>query len=181
MKRTSVLRFGATCAFLSGVLALLAGLTHFLLPRDQLRGASGVDAAFFDSLATSSAAFVAHYWLVVLACLFTIAVILAFFLLLQDHQSGLLCWAALLGVSGAMLNASDFALVAVESPRIAERFAAYPAAAQSALLLQGVPNLGPCCLGSGLMGLWWLAANAVALRAGRLPRFQASLGMLMGV
>ena len=66
MKRTSILRFGAISAFLCGALYLLVGVTHFLLPREQLRGATGVDAAFFESLASSSAVFTVHYWLVVL-------------------------------------------------------------------------------------------------------------------
>jgi hypothetical protein len=181
MKRSSILRFGATSAFLVGTLSLLAGLTHFLLPPAQLRGATGVDAAFFDSLAASSAVYQAHYWFVVLGCLFTVGVILAFFVLLHGHQSGFLCWTAILGVVGAALAASDFALVAVESPRLAARFAAAPPAAQSALLLQGVPHVDPCFFAWGLMGMWWLAANATALRADRLPRFLASLGILQGL
>jgi hypothetical protein len=181
MKRTSVLRFGANSAFACGALYVLAGVTHFLLPRDQLRGAEGVDAAFFDSLAASSAIFEAHYWIMVLGCLFTLGVIPAFYVLLRDHQSGFTCWAALLGVVGAALTASDFALAAVESPRIAERFAASPPAAQSALLLQGVPHIDPCFFGGGLLGVWWLAANAAALRAGRLPRTLGALGILEGL
>ena len=181
MKRTSILRFGATSAFLSGGLYVLAGFTHFLLPREQLRGATGVDAAFFDSLAASSTVFVVHYWIVVLVSLFTIGVILAFFLLLRDHQSGFLCWAALLAVIGAALTAIDFAFVAVESPRIAQRFVAAPPAAQSALLLQGIPHVDPCFFGMCLMGVWMLTANAAALRAGRLPRFLGALGILGGV
>ena len=181
MKRTSILRFGATSAFLCGALSVLAGFTHFLLPREQLRGATGVDAAFFDSLAASSAVFLAHYWIMVLGCLFTVGMILALFLLLRGHQSGFLCWAALLGVVGAALTAIDFAIVAVESPRIAERFAASPPAAQSALLLQGVPHVDPCFFGWGLIGMWSLAANVAALRAGRLPRTLGSLGILAGL
>jgi hypothetical protein len=179
--RTSVLRFGATSAFLCAALYVLAGFTHFLLPRDQLRGATGVDAAFFDSLAASSAVFVAHYWIVVLVCLFAVGVTLAFFSLLRGHQSGFLCWAALLGLFGAALAASDYALVAVESPRIAQRFAASPPAAQSALLLQGVPHVDPCFFGWGLMGMWLLTANVAALRSGRLPRLLGSLGILGGL
>jgi hypothetical protein len=181
VKRTSVLRFGATSAFLCAAFYVLAGVTHFLLPADQLRGATGVDAAFFESLAASSAVFVTHYWMVVLSCLFSVGVALGLFVLVRGHESGFLSWAALLGVFGAGLAATDFALVAVESPRIARRFAASPTAAQSALLLQGVPHVDPCFLGWGLMGLWLLVANAAALRAGHLPRFLSSLGMLGGL
>jgi hypothetical protein len=181
VKRSSILGFGATSAYLVGALSLLAGATHFLLPRDQLRGATGVDAAFFDSLAASSAVFQAHYWIMVLSCLFGIGVILAFFLLLRGHQSGFLCWTAVLGVVGAALAASDFALVAVESPRLAGLYAASPPAAQSALLLQGVPHIDPCFFGWGLMGMFWLAANATALRTGRLPRILGLLGILQAL
>jgi hypothetical protein len=180
MKRTSILRFGAISAFLCGALYLLVGVTHFLLPHEQLRGATGVDAAFFESLASSSAVFTVHYWLVVLACLFAVGVILAFLQLLHGHQSGFLCWAALLGLLGAGLAAIDYAYVGVEGPRLAQRFVASSSAAQSALLLQGVPHVDPCFLAWGLMGLWALAANTAALQARRLPRFLGWLGILGG-
>ncbi|MGD2146666.1 MAG: DUF4386 family protein [Anaerolineae bacterium] len=181
MERTSILRFGATAAFLVGALQVLAGVTHFLLPSDQLRGATGVDAAFFISLAASSTVFVVHYWLIVLGCLFNLGVTVALFTLMRGHRSGFFRWATLLGVVGLALAAADYALVGVESPRIAARFATAPTAAQAALLLQGVPHVDPCFFGWGLMGLWWLGANVAALRAGRLPRLLASLGILGGL
>jgi len=181
MERTSVLRFGAICAFLVAALQVLAGVTHFLLPSDQLRGATGVDAAFFLSLAESSAVFTVHYWIVALGCLFNLGVTVALFTLLRGHRSGFFCWAALLGGVGLALGAADYALVGVESPRIAQRFAAAPTAAQAALLLQGVPHVDPCFFGWGLMGLGWLTANVAALRADRLPRLLASLGILGGL
>lgn len=50
MRHSSVLRFGGASAITVGVLYLLVGVTHFMLPRGQLRGAGGVTAAFFESL-----------------------------------------------------------------------------------------------------------------------------------
>jgi hypothetical protein len=56
-----------------------------------------------------------------------------------------------IGVSlvAKVLTTIDFAFVAVESPRIARRFVAAPPAAQSALLLQGIPLLVDISVGLG--------------------------------
>jgi len=180
MNRSSVLSFGRGCAFAVGALYLLVMVTHFLMPRIQLRGAGANTAPLLASLARSPGVFVAHYWLVVFVCLFTVGVVLAVVALLDGKVSGQLAWGSALGLIGAGLGAADFAFVGLETPRLAERFAAASPQAQSLLLAQGLPHLDPCFLAFGLLGIWALAAGAALFHARVVPRALALIGLAGG-
>jgi hypothetical protein len=69
MYHRSMLDLGGIFAILVGVGYILVALTHFLMPRAQLRGAFGVRAAFYESLAKASTVFSIHYWLVAISSL----------------------------------------------------------------------------------------------------------------
>ncbi|OGF64047.1 MAG: hypothetical protein A2Y62_15380 [Candidatus Fischerbacteria bacterium RBG_13_37_8] len=143
---------------------VLIGLTHFLLPRAQLRGAGGVTAAFFQSLSESSLIFSLHYWIVAVLSLMTLAVSVAFLSLLRQYLTGPLFWSAIVGIIGAALSIIDFAYVGVEAPRLAKVFSNATPSAQSLLLISGMPHIDPCFLAFGLMGIFALTSNATALR-----------------
>jgi len=181
MKHSSILSFGGTSAQGVGILYVLVAITHFLLPRDQLRGAGGVTAAFFQSLSGSSVVFSAHYWTVAILSFLTIAVYLGLLSLLRDHLSGPLCWAAVVGIIGAALSMVDFAYVGVEAPRLARAFSGASAGAQSVLVVSGIPHIDPCFFASALMGIFSLIGNAVALRHRLLPRAVTYIGLIGGV
>jgi Domain of unknown function (DUF4386) len=181
MRHSSVLGFGGAAAHAVGILYVLVGCTHFLLPRAQLRGAGGVTAAFFQSLSESSMIFSLHYWIVAVLSLLMIAVYLALLSLLREHLSGPLCWAGAVGIIGAALSTVDFAYVGVEAPRLAEVFSGASPAAQSVLVVSGMPHIDPCFLASGLMGIFSLVANAVAMRHRLLPRALGYTGVVGGI
>lgn len=177
MKHASLLRFGGAAAIAVGALNLLVGVTHFLLPRAQLRGAGGITSAFYESLSKNSLVFALHYWIVVVLSLLTLAVIAAFFSLLREHRTGPLCWGMVVGFLGAALTTIDFAYVAVEAPRLAKLFMSASPAAQSLLLVVGIPHIDPCFFAWGLMGVFALTVNCAALRHRLLPRALGSLGI----
>lgn len=179
--RSSILRFGGASAVAVGVLYLLVGATHLLLPRAQLRGAGGVSGAFFESLARDSLVFSIHYWIVVLLSLLFIAVIVAVLELLHDHRTGVVSWAAIVGILGAALSTLDFAYVGVTVPRVAAQFVRAPRESQSILLLTGMPHIDPCFLATGLMGVFAIVANTAVLRHKLVPRFLGVLGVVGGV
>lgn len=181
MRHSSVLGFGGAAARAVGILYVLVGITHFLLPRAQLRGAGGVTAAFLQSLSESSLVFSLHYWIVAVLSLLTIAVYLALLSLLRKHLGGPLCWAGALGFVGAALSAVDFAYVGVEAPRLARAFANASPAAQPVLATLGIPHIDPCFLAWGLMGVFAVAANSAALRRQLLPRALGYIGAIGGV
>jgi len=180
-KHASLLRFGGMAAIAVGTLYLLVGLTHFLLPRAQLRGAGGITAAFFESLAQGSTVFVLHYWLVVALALLTFAVVAAFFSLLREHRTGLLCWATAAGFLGAALMAIDFVWFAVEAPRLARLYMSAAPDARPLLVMLGVPHMDPCFFAYGLAGVFALTVNSAALRHRLLPRALGAIGVAGGV
>jgi hypothetical protein len=181
MRHASVLKFGGASAIAVGALNLLVGVTHFLLPRAQLRGAGGITAAFYESLSKNSLIFSFHYWIVVVLSLLTFAVIAAFFSLLREQRTGPICWATAMGFFGAALTAIDFAYIAVEAPRLAKLFMGASPAAQSLLLVIGIPHIDPCFFAWGLMGVFALTVNSAALRHKLLPRTLGYLGVAGGV
>ena len=181
MKHASVLRFGGASAIAVGVLNLLVGVTHFLLPRAQLRGAGGITAAFYESLSKSSWVFSLHYWIVVVLALLTLAVIAAFFSLLREHRTGPLCWGMVVGVLGAALTTIDFAYVAVEAPRLARLFMRASPTLQSLLLVVGLPHIDPCFFAWGLIGVFALTVNCAALGHRLIPRVLGYIGVVGGV
>jgi hypothetical protein len=180
MNRSSMLSFGHFSATTVGALYLLVMTTHFMLPRIQLRGAGANTGGLLASLAASPGVFVAHYWLVVLVCLFTVGIILAVLALLEGRVSGSLAWGSAVGLIGAGLGAADFAFVGLETPRLAERYAAASPHAQSLLLAQGLPHLDPCFLAFALLGIWALSVGAALLRARVVPLPLALIGLAGG-
>ena len=177
MKHASLLKFGGIAAIAVGVLNLLVGVTHFMLPRAQLRGAGGITAAFYESLSKNSLIFSLHYWIVTVLSLLTLAVIAAFFSLLREHRTGPLCWGMVVGFLGAALSTIDFAYVAVEAPRLAKVFMGAAPATQSLLLVVGIPHIDPCFFAWGLMGVFALTVNTAALRHRLLPRALGCIGV----
>ena len=69
-------RITAIFAFVAAVAAAIVGVSHFMMPREQLHLATGVTQAFFESLGKGSGAFRIHYWSFVVASLASTAVVL---------------------------------------------------------------------------------------------------------
>lgn len=180
MYHRSMLELGGIFAVLVGVGYILVALTHFLMPRAQLRGAFGVRTAFYESLAKTSTIFAIHYWLVAISSLLGVGVILAFEELVGDQRSGLLGWATILGISGAILAALDFTFVGLKAPKRARRFVDSPEPVRATLLAFEIPHIDPCFLAFGLMGIWSVAANVSALHGLLLPKLLAYIGLTGG-
>ena len=63
-------------AIIMGMAYIVAGITHFLMPREQLHMASGIKPVFFESLKSSSTVFRIHYWAIIIGTLAGAAVVL---------------------------------------------------------------------------------------------------------
>jgi len=179
-KRARRLQFGGICSITVGILCVLTGVTHLLLPRGQLRGASGVDSQFFESLASNSMVFVLHYWIVVFLSILSVAVILSLFELLQDHRSGLVSWAVVIGLFAAGLSMLDFAYVGIKAPQLAKLFVSAPQEVRSALLMWGLRTIDPCFLSWGLMGIFVITINAYLLRYKFIKHILSIIGLIGG-
>jgi hypothetical protein len=172
------IRFGWISSLIVGILYILVGGTHFLLPPDQLRGGRGIDEAFFLSLADLSLVFSVHYWLVVLLSFFSLAVILTFFKIVSSAHEGIVLWVTVIGIIGAGLSIVDFASVGVNAPRIAQHFSSYNESQKLAALITGVPHADPCFLAWAFAGIWGLGCNGLALQHKLLPKAVCYVGIL---
>ena len=180
-KQSNRLQFGVICSFSVGILYVLVGVTHLLLPRDQLRGAGGVDSHFFESLANNSTVFSLHYWIVVVLSVLSVAVILSLFELLRDHRSVIVTWAVVIGLFGTGLSLLDFAYVGVTAPRLARLFVSAPQEIRSALLISGLRTIDPCFLSWGLMGIFAFTINAYLYRYKIVKHVLGYIGLIGGV
>jgi hypothetical protein len=181
MYHDSIIELAGVFALVTGILYILVGITHFLLPRAQLRGAGGVDADFYESLARSSLVFSLHYWIVAILSLFTIGVIAGLWEFLSDYRSGFLGWASIVGVGGALLATVDFIYVGIEAPKIARRFTECDTSAKQTILALGLPHIDPCFLAFGLLGLYSLVVNITFINTGLIPNIPAYIGIMGGI
>jgi hypothetical protein len=177
IKIEDFIRVGWISSLIVGILYLLVGVTHFLLPLDQLRGGHDINEAFFLSLADHSLVFSVHYWLVVLLSIFSIAVILVFFKIVSSTHKGITLWVTVIGIIGTALSIVDFASVGVKAPRIAQQFSSYTASEKSVVLITGLPHIDPCFLSWALLGIWSLVCNWFALKNKLLPKTICYIGI----
>ena len=177
IKTGDFIRVGWISSLIVGILYLLVGVTHFLLPLDQLRGGHGINEAFFLSLADHSLIFSVHYWIVVLLSLFSIAVILTFYKIISSTNRGIALWVTVIGIIGTALSIVDYASVGVKAPRIAQQFSSFTASEKSIVLVMGLPHIDPCFLSWALLGIWSSVCNWLALKDKLLPKTICYVGI----
>jgi hypothetical protein len=172
------IRVGWISSLIVGFLYILVGGTHFMLPLDQLRGGRGINEAFFLSLADHSLVFSIHYWLVVILSLFSIAVILAMFKIVSSANKAIALWVTVIAIIGAALTIVDFASVGVKAPRMAQQFSSYSESEKLVAVIAGLPHVDPCFLAWGLLGIWGLVCNRIAIKNRLLPIASCYVGIL---
>jgi hypothetical protein len=175
-------RFESVCAAVAGASYLAVGITHFLLPRDQIHFATGIRAGFFASVAAQPTAFTVHYWAFAVASLAAIGVVVSFRAKWPGHYSVSRDVISLLGVVGCVVNAVNFLLLLAESLQGAQAYATLDATSQALMVAQGLHTIDPFALfGFGLTGLWLLVSNAMIYSSRQLPRWLALAGLGGGI
>jgi len=178
IKNKDFIRVGWISSIIVGILYILVGVTHFLLPLDQLRGGNGINEAFFLSLAEHSLIFSIHYWIVVVLSLFSISVILVFYKIISSTHTSIALWVTVIGIIGTALSIVDYASVGVKAPRIAQQFSSFTASEKSILLVMGLPHIDPCFLSWALLGIWSLICSWLAIKNKLLPKTLCYIGIL---
>ena len=159
-------RITAIFAFVAAVAAATVGVSHFMMPREQLHLATGVTQAFFESLAAGSGAFRIHYWSFVVASLAYTAVVVGCRQLVAPPRSLSYRIAEVWGLVGLTAAAIDFALMESKALSIAAAFGGLDIPARSAVVAMGLPRLDPTGLFSfGMLGLWLASFSWAARRA----------------
>ena len=165
-----------------GVFSIIAGITHFLMPREQLHMASGIKPGFFDSLRTSSVAFTIHYWAIIASTLAGAAVVIGIWSALDMQQGTILMILNVGAVSGFVVTSLSFGLMlkrALQTSRIWHSLSQH---AKETIRANGLPNLDPFGLfGFGLVGIWMIAFNLAAIDMGTLQVWHGLVGCVGGL
>jgi hypothetical protein len=155
-----------------------AGISHFLMPPDQIHFAKGLSAEFFTSLRVTSFWFRVHYWSFVTASLCGMAIVQVL-----SHQLNLTSYAAqlmtLLATVGFVVTAIDFAMMQAKALQLAQGFSAFLPEVQQAAIAAELPRLDQTGLfGFGFVGLWLATVNVIMFQTGNYPAGLVILGFL---
>jgi hypothetical protein len=169
--------FFRCCAFSAAAGYLIAGVTHFLMPAEQIHFAKGISAQFFASFSSGSVWFVIHYWAFVYASVSVLGVVLGLSSKLR-LDSLMQRLATVLASAGLIITAVDFAMMQAYALRMADKFSALGPDAQAAIIASGLPHLDLTGLfGFGFVGFWSFIANMKIVRDRELPRGLGLLGI----
>lgn len=169
-------------AIAMGLSYIVAGVTHFLMPREQLHMASGIQPVFFESLKRSSAVFKIHYWAIIVGSLTGAAVVMGIGPALGVKQGIMLMILRIGAACGFFVTALSFGLMLKRAVRISHTWPSLSEHTQETIRKNGLPNLDPFGLfGFGLVGLWLIAFNVAAINAGALPDWHGIVGCVGGV
>ncbi len=172
----------AWCAIIMGLAYIIAGITHFRMPREQLHMASGIKPAFFESLNRSSGVFKIHYWAIMIATLAGAAVVAGVGDALGMQQGIMLHILRAGAICGFLVTALSFGLMLNRAVRISNMWSSLSEHAHETIQANGLPNLDPFGLfGFGLVGLWLFVFNVAAINAGALPIWHGIVGCVAGV
>jgi hypothetical protein len=161
--------FFRCCAFSAAAGYLITGVTHILMPAEQIHFAKGISAQFFSSFSSGSLWFVIHYWAFVYASVSVLGVVLGLSSKLK-LDSMMQRLATVLASAGLIITAVDFAMMQAYALRMADKFSVLGPDAQAAIIASGLPHLDLTGLfGFGFVGFWSFIANMKITRDRELP------------
>lgn len=138
--------FIAWCAFVMGLFFIIAGITHFVMPDEQIHFATGIKPGFFESLNHSPKAFIIHYWAFVIVGLAGASVVLFVCSALGVAEGTVLKVIKVLGVSGFLVFSLNFSRLLGYSLSKSYIWDDLSEATQKTVLSIGLPNLDPAGL-----------------------------------
>lgn len=173
--------FVAWCAFVMGLFFIVGGITHFLMPREQIHFATGIKPEFFKSLNRSSKAFTIHYWAFVIVGLAGASVVLFTGSVLGITEQIFLKVAKILGVSGFLVFSLNFNRMLGYALNKSSMWDDSSGDTKETILSIGLPNLDPSGLfTSGLTGTWFIIFNITAINQDLIPIFIGVTGLIGG-
>jgi hypothetical protein len=165
-----------------GVFSIVGGVTHFLMPREQLHMASGIQPGFFESLRISSIAFTIHYWAIIASTLAGAAVVIGIGPALDMPQGTMLMILGAGAVCGFVVTSLSFGLMLKRAVYISHIWPSLSKQRKETIRTNGLPNLDPFGLFSfGLVGIWMITFNTAAINVGALPAWHGLLGCAGGL
>jgi len=178
VKDKSLGTLGGICSILVGVFYVLGGIAYLLLPPAQK--ATGDPGSFLTSFAENNTMGTLEYIAFGLIGLLGIAVVLAIAEKTASVNMGWSRWISYLAIVGFAFTALQYFRYLSIYPDRAAAYVAGDDVVKAALsanqLLVGVDPKG--WLTYGLLGLWFLVANLLALRGNLWPRLLSYIGIL---
>jgi hypothetical protein len=166
-------------AIFCGLCYIVGGITHFLMPSEQLHFSGGADSEFFISLIQEASAFHVHYWVFVIASLAAIGVVAG--IRIQDPVSLWFRFVSILAIVAFALTAIDFARMHAQAVRMAGQFSNASPAMREVIASRGIDRLDGYGISFNMVGLWLITLCCTALRARTWPVWISGLGILNGI
>lgn len=167
--------FSIFCA----IFYIVVGITHYLMPQEQLHFSHGARAEFFVSIAKGAMAFHIHYWAFIVASLLAIGVVCG--LRTDERRSLWLKFVRTLAIIGLALTAIDFARMHAQAIRFAGDYINASPVMQDVIIGRGIDRLDAYGLSFSMLGIWLLTISYSAIRTREWPGWIALMGIFNGV
>ena len=183
MKDNSLNELGGACSILAGLLFFVSGVIYFLLPHEQ-RALGWLDPGpFLASFAENSTMLIVYFWVAALGQLLGIAAVLAISESVRSTNEGWVRWTSTLAIIGFAATAISFFRFIELDPARATAYVTGDVATKAALTAPGaLAGLDPQgWLRFGVVGLWILVVNLLALRADSWSKPLAYVGIATAI
>ena len=181
MEGKKLAKLGGICSILVGLSYLVVGIAYVLGPSEQRPGATSAD--FPTSYAQDPLMTNLMYWAFALGAVFAIAVILAVSEMMLSKSEGWVRWTSNLAVIGFAVTALQYFRFLALYPAMAATYTAGDAAVKAATeASQFTLALDPYgWLMFGVVGLWFLVVNSLALGGNSWPKILSYIGIAGGI
>ena len=176
MKKSSLL---PVFSVLGALMFIAAGVTHFLMPPEQIHFAHGITERFFTSLAANPLAFHIHYWTFAAGALLGIGV----FINLPETEKNMpfFRFSRTLAIIGLVLMAVDFLRMHNEAMHLASAFQGFSKTTKQVIIAKGIDHIDPYGIAFNLTGIFVFFLSYQWFRTGFIPAWIAVTGILGGV
>lgn len=178
-KKMTITKTVGLISILCGILNIVVGVTHFLMPAEQLHFAHGATSDFFLSLAENATAFHVHYWCFVIASILTIGVI--YIITDQLNLSSFHRYTSILAIISLSVTSYDFARMHHQAMQLTQKFISADTPIKELILIQGLDRIDAYGIGFNLLGLYLIFLCYQAYRKKYWPRYISIIGFLAGV
>lgn len=179
MRDVSARQFGAICAILLGVVAVIGDVVYFLLPVEQRIGAKA--PAILPAVAHGAPLLMLQLWLLALEGVLGLAVVPLLSDIVRARGEGWVRWTSTLATVGFAVTAVSDTLTIARLPGVAAAYVAGDAATKAALAPVWKSSLDLYGLwGYGAVGVWVIAVSYLAMQEDALPRPLAYTGLGYG-
>lgn len=179
IKKASLCRVGAYCAFIAGLCYSLIVCCAFLSPSSI---ASYVTSPqYFADFESYRPIFIFLKALMIIANSAFVGVIVAFHSLVRPKNYGAMTVFSILGIIGCGVGVFQSVLDMTMVPYLADQYAAGSSVVKEVIIAIGVANPAIYIASLGLPGLWFIFVSVLSISNKSIPKLLVFLGFMWGV